>query len=243
VLSVTGPRTPSSMAHNAYEKEMRLLRQKRAVAATLWMAVAALQAQLIEASAGLTSRTARGEEEAVLSEADPHFWLDPTLVVKYAQNIRDGLIKADPSHAASYTANTAAYIDSLNELDVWIKQQVAEIPAARRLLVTDHESFGYFADRYGFQVAGAIVPSVSTDASPSARQFARLVDTIKQTGVRAIFLESGSSSQLADQVAAETGVKVVTGLYSHSLTDVDGPAPTYLDMMRFNTLAIVEALK
>ena len=114
--------------------------------------------------------------------------------------------------------------------------------AARRLLVTDHESFGYFADRYGFQVVGTIVPSVSTDASPSAQQFARLVDTIKQTGAQAIFLESGSSSQLADQVAAETSVNVVTGLYSHSLTNADGPAPTYLDMMKFNTLAIVEAL-
>ncbi|MCX6065454.1 MAG: metal ABC transporter substrate-binding protein [Chloroflexi bacterium] len=176
-------------------------------------------------------------------EGDPHFWLDPTLVVKYVENIRDGLIAADPAGKDVYTRNAAAYIVKLTDLDGWIKAEVAQIPAERRVIVTNHESFGYFADRYGFTIIGTIVPSVTTGASPSAQQLARLVDRIKLTGALAIFLETGASSQLADQVSAETGVKVVTGLYSHSITKAGGEAPTYLEMMKYNVNAIVGALK
>ena len=101
------------------------------------------------------------------------------LVVKYAQNIRDGLTKADPSNAATCAANAAVYIEALEELDGWIKEQVAQIPPAKRLLVSNHESFGYLADRYGFRVVGTIMPSVSTGATPSAHQLARLIGTMK----------------------------------------------------------------
>ena len=131
----------------------------------------------------------------------------------------------------------------LQELDASIAQQVGQIPAERRQIVTNHESFGYFADRYGFTVIGTVVPSVSTGSAPSAQQLARLVDRIKATGAPAIFLETGANPQLAQQVAAETGVKVVTDLYSHSITPPDGAAPTYIDMMRYNTQAVVGALK
>jgi manganese/iron transport system substrate-binding protein len=176
-------------------------------------------------------------------QGDPHFWLDPTLVVRYVENIRDGLSRADPSNALTYETNAAAYIESLAELDAWINERVAEIPPAERLLVTNHESLGYFADRYGFRVVGTVMPTVSADVSPSAQQLARLVATIQETRARAIFLETGSNPQLAEQVAAETGIEVVTELYSHSLTDADGPAPTYLDMMRANTEIIAQALR
>jgi ABC-type Zn uptake system ZnuABC Zn-binding protein ZnuA len=176
-------------------------------------------------------------------QGDPHFWLDPNNVIKYTENIRDGLIAADPGGKEVYTRNTAAYIAKLTELDGWIKTQVEQIPTERRLIVTNHESFGYFVDRYGFKIIGTIVPSVSTNASPSAQQLARLVDHIKETGAIAIFLETGASPQLADQVAAETGVKVVSELYSHSITEAGGKAPTYIDMMKYNVNAIVEALK
>ncbi len=176
-------------------------------------------------------------------QGDPHFWLDPTNVIKYAENIRDGLIAADPAGKDIYTRNAAAYIAKLTELDDWIKTQVEQIPAERRLIVTNHESFGYFADRYGFKIIGTVVPSVSTNASPSAQQLARLVNHIKETGAIAIFLETGASPQLAQQVAAETGVKVVSELYTHSITPPDGKAPTYIDMMKYNVTAIVEALK
>jgi ABC-type Zn uptake system ZnuABC Zn-binding protein ZnuA len=190
---------------------------------------------IIEASAGLTSHTARA--------GDPHFWLDPNNVVRYVENIRDGLSQADPDGAVTYAANAEVYIAQLKELDRWIAGQVRQVPAERRQLVTNHESFGYFADRYGFKIIGTIVPSVSTSASPSAQQLARLIDQIKATGAQAIFLETGTNPQLAQQVARETGIQVVTGLYSHSTTEAGGPAPTYIDMMKYNTRVIVDALK
>ncbi len=176
-------------------------------------------------------------------EGDPHFWLDPNNAVTYVENIRDGLIQADPGGRETYTGNAAAYIAQLKDLDNWIKQQVAQIPAEQRLLVTNHESFGYFADRYGFKVIGTVIPSVSTGASPSAQQIARLVDRIRSTGTKAIFLETGSNPKLAEQIAAETGARVVTGLYTHSITEPGGNAPSYIDMMKANVEAIVQALK
>jgi len=159
------------------------------------------------------------------------------------ENIRDGLSQVDPIGAMAYAANAEAYIAQLRELDAWIAGQVKQVPENRRLLVTNHESLGYFADRYGLRIIGTIVPSVSTGASPSAQQLARLVDRIKETGVSAIFLETGTNPQLAQQVAKETGIKVVTGLYTHSTTEPGGPAPTYIEMMKYNTRAIVDALK
>lgn len=207
---------------------------------------------VIEAAAGLTLREPQpgehpeGEEEGAEdehAEGDPHFWLDPNNIVKYAENIRDGLTAVDPAGKDAYAANTAAYIAKLNELDAWIKQQVAQIPPERRLLVTNHESFGYFADRYGFRVVGAVVPSVSSAASPSAQQLAALADTVTAVGAPAVFLETGANAQLAEQLATETGIKVVTGLLTHSVTAPDGPAPDYLGMMRYNVNAIVGALK
>jgi ABC-type Zn uptake system ZnuABC Zn-binding protein ZnuA len=176
-------------------------------------------------------------------EGDPHFWLDPILVVHYVENIRDGLITADPAGKEVYTQNAAAYIARLNELDAWIKAQVEQIPAGRRLIVTNHESFGYFADRYGFKIIGTIIPGVTTGAAPSAQQLARLVDHIRATGAIAIFLETGSNPKLAEQIAQETGIKVVSELYSHSITAPDGKAPSYIDMMKYNVQAIVEALR
>lgn len=196
---------------------------------------------LIEAAAGLTMReNPVGEHDR---EGDPHFWLDPLSVIKYVENIRDGLSQADPAGAKAYAANADDYIAQLDELHAWITTQVQQIPEANRKLVTNHESFGYFADRYGFQGVGTIIPSVSTGASPSAQELAALVKHVKEAGVKAVFLETGSNPQLARQVAQETGIKVVTELFTHSVTDAKGPAPTYLDMMRYDVKAMVEALK
>jgi ABC-type Zn uptake system ZnuABC Zn-binding protein ZnuA len=176
-------------------------------------------------------------------EGDPHFWLDPIHVIKYTENIRDGLSQADPAGAEKYAANAAAYIAKLQELDGWITAQVQAVPAARRLLVTNHESFGYFADRYGFTVVGTVIPSASTGASPSAQEMAALIEHIKEHAAPAIFLETGANSQLAKQIGQEAGIKVVTGLFTHSTTDAKGAAPTYIDMMKYNVKAIVGALK
>jgi ABC-type Zn uptake system ZnuABC Zn-binding protein ZnuA len=199
---------------------------------------------VIEACAGLTQRTpSTGESISREHEGDPHFWLNPIHVISYVENIRDGMIQADPAGKDVYTRNAQAYIAQLNALDAWITDQVAQIPMERRLLVTNHESFGYFADRYGFRLVGAIIPSVSTSASPSAQQMAALIDQIKASGAPAIFLETGANPQLAQQIASETGVKVVSDLYTHSISAADGPAPTYLELMRYNAKQIVEALK
>jgi ABC-type Zn uptake system ZnuABC Zn-binding protein ZnuA len=201
---------------------------------------------LVEASAGLTPRKPQESEihdQADEHAVDPHFWFDPTLVVRYVENIRAGLTQADPAGEAIYHRNAEVYIAQLKELDGWIQKQVEQIPPKHRRLVTDHESFGYFADRYGFEVSGAIIPSASTGASPSARQLTELVEVIRAAGVRAIFVESLSNARLAEQVGRETGVQVVTGLYTHSLTATGDKAATYIEMMKYNTAVIVEALK
>jgi ABC-type Zn uptake system ZnuABC Zn-binding protein ZnuA len=165
------------------------------------------------------------------------------MVERYVENIRDGLSQADPAGKVTYTANAAAYIAKLDELDGWIKGKIAQIPAERRLLVTNHESLGYFADRYGLRILGAVVPSVTTGAAPSAQQLAGLADLVRSSGAPAVFLETGANAELAHQLHDETGIAIVTDIYTHSITGPQGDAPTYLEMMRYNTEKIVAALK
>jgi ABC-type Zn uptake system ZnuABC Zn-binding protein ZnuA len=193
---------------------------------------------VIEASAGLDPGTDAGNEHGV----DPHLWLDPNNVVIYVENIREALTHFDPDGAALYKSNADAYVTQLKDLDVWIKDQVSQIAPEKRLLVTNHEAFGYFADRYGFTVIGAIVPGVSSDASASAQQMASLIDQIKASGAPAIFLDEVENPALAQQIADETGVKIVEDLHLESLTD-GPPAATYIDMMKHNVTQIVDALK
>ena len=206
------------------------------------------RARLIEAAAGLPPRQpapdeAQADEAGHEHETDPHFWLDPIAVVRYVENIQAGLAAADPAWAGAYAANAAAYAVKLRALDAWAKEQVNTVPPGRRLLVTNHESFGYFADRYGLRVVGTVLPGTGTGSAPSARQMADLVVRIRATGAPAVFLETGSSQQLAQAIASEANVKVVTDLRTHSLTDATGVAPTYLDMMRHNVRTVVDALR
>ena len=199
---------------------------------------------VVDASAGLTTRSPQPGEPALASgEQDPHFWLDPELVKTYVENIAAAFSKADPAGAATYEANAAAYEKQLDELDAWITAQVAQIPEADRKLVTNHVSQGYFADRYGFTVVGTVLPNATTGDSPTARQLSDLTHKIEETGAKAIFVDAGENPQLAEQIGAETGVKVVTGLLDHSLTPPGSAAPTYIDMMKYDTRLIVEALR
>lgn len=194
--------------------------------------------EFIEASTGLRLLSDPGNSQ----EIDPHLWLDPNNVIVYVDNIREGLAHFNPEGADMYQANARAYIAQIQELDAWINGQVAQIPPKRRVLVTNHESLEYFAERYGFTVVGAVVNSFSSDASPSAQQMAELVDRIKLFEVPAIFLDAADNPTLAQQIASETGMKVVTDLHLESLTE-GAPAGTYIDMMRYNVTKIVEALK
>jgi ABC-type Zn uptake system ZnuABC Zn-binding protein ZnuA len=193
------------------------------------------------AGAGRKDLTVVDASEGLAGEnTDPHFWLDPIDVITYVENIRAGLTAIDPQGADEYASNAAAYDKQLRELDSWIQERVATVPVSRRLLVTNHESLGHFADRYGFTVVGTVFPSTDTEGAPSASALGTLIDDIRATGAPAIFLETGSNPDLAAQVARETGVKVVTDLYTHSLAP---DAPTYLEMMRWNVDHIVEALR
>ncbi len=194
--------------------------------------------EVIEASAGISLRTDTESEHGI----DPHLWLDPNNVIIYVENIREGLTHFDPDGAAVYQSNADAYVAELKNLDAWITKQVSQIPPQRKLLITNHEALGYFADRYGFTVIGAVVPGFSTDASPSAQQIAALIDQVKARGVPAIFLDTSDNPALASQIASETNVKVITNLHLESLTN-GAPAATYLDMMKHNVTQIVNALK
>jgi manganese transport system substrate-binding protein len=192
----------------------------------------------VEATSGLSPRKDAGNEQGV----DPHMWLDPNLVVTYVENIRDGLIKVDPEGTETYKSNADAYIAQLKDLNMWIEGQVNTIPAERRLLVTNHEAIGYFAERYGFEVAGSVIPSFSSNAAPSAQEIARLIDVIKKINAPAIFLDTADNNTLAQQIAGETSVKVVDDLHLESLSE-GAPAATYIEMMKYNVSKIVEALK
>lgn len=189
--------------------------------------------EIVVASSGLSSG---------LEADDPHFWLDPNNVIVYVENIREGLTHLDPDGAAEFKSNADAYVAELQALDAWIVEQADQIPPEKRLLVTNHESLGYFAERYGFTVVGSVLESFSADASPSARQMAALIDEIKAANAPAIFLDAGDNPALAQQIADETGVRVVADLHLESLTN-GAPAATYVDMMKYNVTQIVSALK
>jgi manganese/iron transport system substrate-binding protein len=174
-------------------------------------------------------------------EGDPHVWFDPNMVLVWVHNIEEALSDLDPRHANSYAANAEAFEDELEALDAWIQDQVAAVPEERRLLVTDHALLTYFAARYGFEQVGAVIPATTTVAEPSAQELAALQDAIGQYSVPAIFVGHEVSSRVAEQIAADTGVKLVF-IYTESLSDENGPAATYMDYMRYNVNAIVEGL-
>ncbi len=176
-------------------------------------------------------------------EFDPHVWHDVSNVIVMVANIRDALTQADPDNAERYRANAAAYTAELEALDAFIMESVATLPEERRKLVTSHDSFGYFAARYGFEVVGTVLPSVSTEvADPPAGELAALIDEIQAAGVPAIFAENVSNPRLLERVASGAGVTVAPTLYTDALGTPGSEGETYLAMMRYNTMTIVEAL-
>jgi len=175
------------------------------------------------------------------NEYDPHVWMDPTNVVIWTQNIAAALSQADPENAQAYATNAEKYIEQLLELDRWAKVQVAKIPTNQRNLVTNHDSLGYFADHYGFEIIGAVIPGFSTLAEPSAQDIAGLQMDVKDRHAKAIFVDTTVNSVLAERIAEDTGL-VLIQLYSGSLSAANGPAETYLDYMRYNINAIVTGL-
>ncbi len=196
-------------------------------------------APVISVSAGIDPLPAGADAEH--GAWDPHTWLDPQNVIAWTRTIEASLAALDPQGAPDYARNAQNYRVELAALDAELDARLAGIPEAQRTLVTDHEEFAYFARRYGFTIIGTVIPAPSAAAEPSAQELAALESAIRTTGVRAVFVSSVVSSGLARQVADDTGVQLVT-LYAHSLSDPDGPAPSYVEMMRLNARLIAEAL-
>jgi ABC-type Zn uptake system ZnuABC Zn-binding protein ZnuA len=179
----------------------------------------------------------------VHGEFDPHTWLSPLNVIIMTENIRDALMAADPANADLYAANAEAYIAALEALDAYIREQVATIPEANRILVTTHELFGYFARDYGFELLDSALGAVTTAAEPAAGQIALVIDEIRAAGVPAVFVENVGNPALMEQIAAEAGVVVADPLFTHGLGPAGSGAETYIDMMRYNIDVIVAALQ
>lgn len=174
---------------------------------------------------------------------DPHFWTDPTQMVLVVGALTDALGKIEGIDAAKLKADAAAYTAQLEEADAAARAAFEAIPAQQRALVTNHHVFGYLARRYDFRVIGAVIPGGATLAAPSAADLADLADAVKQAGVGAIFADVSSPDKLINTLAEHTGMDIeVVPLFTESLSEPGGEAPTYLDMLRVNTQRIADAL-
>ncbi|RXT54480.1 ABC transporter substrate-binding protein [Bosea sp. Tri-44] len=171
---------------------------------------------------------------------DPHAWQSVANAKIYVGNVRDALTAADPAGKSSYETNAAAYLGKLDALEAEIKAAVARIPADRRKAITSHDAFGYFVKAYG--IAFIAPQGVSTEAEASAKDVARIIRQIKAEKVPAVFLENISNPRLAEQIAKESGAKIGGRLYSDALSAANGPAGTYIAMMKHNISQIEKAL-
>jgi zinc/manganese transport system substrate-binding protein len=203
------------------------------------------KATLVEAASGIKGRSVKKEAHDHShghnhGSVDPHAWQSVSNVKLYVATIRDALIKADEVGKAVYEANATRYLSELESLDRDIKTAVATIPADRRKVIASHDSFGYFQDAYGVQF---IAPrGISTETEASAKDVARIIQQIRREKITAIFVENITDPRLMQQIATETGAKIGGQLYSDSLSASDGPASTYILMMRHNIRIMSEAL-
>jgi zinc/manganese transport system substrate-binding protein len=170
---------------------------------------------------------------------DPHWWHSVENMKLATRIVADAFEKADPSHAASYEKNAAAYLISLDELERWIRLQIAELPHDQRKLVTSHDALQYLAHDYGFIIYP--VKGVTTTEDPSSQHVKGIIKVIKEQGVKSVFFESIENPRAIQQIADETGVKPGGMLYSDGLGETEGT--TYDSMMRHNVSAIVAGLK
>ncbi|MCU0307420.1 MAG: zinc ABC transporter substrate-binding protein [Thermoleophilia bacterium] len=197
---------------------------------------AGARGERVVATAGVTPRR-------IGRELDPHAWQDVRNAMAMTRAVRDGLARVDPDGAAGYRSRAAGLLAELRDLDREVAAQIAAIPPERRRLVTDHDAFGYLADRYGLEVIGTVVGSGTTEgAEPSAGDLARLVRRIRDAGVPTVFAENIINPATTREVARAAGVRLGERLYSDALGAADGPAGTYIDMMRHNVRVLREGL-
>jgi zinc/manganese transport system substrate-binding protein len=191
------------------------------------------KATLVTASQGITPRR-------LGSDADPHAWQSVANARTYVANIRDALVAADPADAEVYRANAERYLTKLDALEREVREAVAQIPQARRKVISTHDAFGYFAAAYGIEF---IAPQgVSTESEVSARDIARIITQVRAAKIPAVFLENISDDRLMRRISTETGARIGGTLFSDSLTGEKGNAPTYIDMVRHNIKALTSAL-
>ena len=184
-----------------------------------------------------------GEGHDDAGTLDPHLWTDPRRMAAVAVGLGEALAAADPACAAAHRTAAAAYAGDLEDLDAEVESLLAGIPAERRRLVTSHQTLGYFADRYGFEVLGAIIPGGATYAEPSPADLAALVELLRREGIRAVFAENIRPAALADALAAELGQEVaVVTLFTDALGGPGSGAETYVSMQRLNAERIAAAL-
>jgi ABC-type Zn uptake system ZnuABC Zn-binding protein ZnuA/ABC-type Mn2+/Zn2+ transport system permease subunit len=194
---------------------------------------------VVDLGAGVPVKRAGETSGPEASRYDPHWWHDPVNAIAAVGEIRDALVAADPKHAQAYRRNAAGYIAKLHALDRGIAACFARVPASQRKLVTDHDAFGYFAARYGIQVVGAVIPSQTTEAQPSAGETAKLIALIKRERVTAVFPESSINPKLAQAIAHETGASANYTLYGDTLGPRGSAGATYLSMEQANANAMV----
>ena len=202
---------------------------------------AGTQATIVDASTGVTVRHGEGDHVA---EGDPHLWQDPRNAKLMVHTIALALAGADPAHRADYEANEAAYAAELDRLDAEIASQIGGL--TNKKIVTNHDAFGYYVDRYGLDFVGSIIPSFDSQAELSAQDISHIVDLIKTTGVKAVFSESSLPPKTAEAIGRDAGVAVVAGedaLYGDSLGPPGSDGDTYLKMLRHNTREIVDHLR
>lgn len=201
-------------------------------------------------SAGFKGKTVIAAEKVVprtMTEAggeiatDPHAWQDPRNAILYVEAIRDGLAAADAANAAAYRANAASFAARIAETDAWIAATLKPIAPSERQIITTHDAFGYYGARYGIEFLSA--EGISTEFEPSAKSIAALVQQIKREKVHAVFIENMTSDRMARMLAGETGAVLGGTVYSDALSLPDGPAPTYLDMLRHNTTLFAAAMR
>ncbi len=199
--------------------------------------------RLVEASSfdGVRVVATDGVQPSRLGDAfDPHAWQNLANAVIYVDNITAALSRADPANASTYYLNRAAYVAEIEALDAEIRKVVAALPEDRRTVVTAHDAFGYFSDTYGLSFVAP--QGLSTESEPSAADVAALIRQIREEGIKAVFVESLTDQRLLQQIADETGAAIGGTLYSDALSEPDGPASTFLDMMRYNVATLAGAL-
>ena len=200
------------------------------------------KAPIIVATKGIKPResAAGHDRDHDHGRTDPHAWQSVANAKIYVNNIRDALIATDPAGKASYEANASAYLAKLDALEREVKDVVSKIPVERRRVLTSHSAFGYFEDAYGVNFTAP--QGISTEAEPSAKDVATIITQIKKLKLFGVFLENVTDPRLVNQIASETGAKVGGTLYSDALTDGNGDATTYVDLIRHNLKQLAAAL-